>query len=323
MIFPTSLLPATLLCRYQRFLADVELADGRTMTAHCPNTGALLGCAEPGMPVWLSRSKKPGRKYPFTWELVDSGGTLVGINTGLANRLVEEALGNHLLPDFTGYPKLSREVRYGQANSRIDFLLEGDNGRCYLEVKNVTAAVQDGIALFPDAVSQRGTRHLRELMTVVAQRQRAVLCFCVQRHDVREVRPADAIDPVYGATLREALACGVEVMACAAVEHPRRLLSTAGCPSSVPDRDRSGSCYQDRLQQKCRNRAYREILTACLDNRFRIYIRYRGSSSRASSPPCGRLRSVNSPPWARAIFRAIPSPRPVPPVWRLRDPSRR
>jgi sugar fermentation stimulation protein A len=217
-IFPSPLLPAILLRRYQRFLADVQLADGRTVTVHCPNTGALLGCAEPGMAVWLSRSSKPGRKYALTWELVNSGGTLVGINTGLANRLVEEALHNHLLPGFTGYPQLRREVRYGQANSRIDFLLEGDDhNRCYLEVKNVTAAVQDGIALFPDAVSQRGTRHLRELITVVAQGQRAVLCFCVQRQDVREVRPADAINPVYGATLREALACGVEVMACAAV----------------------------------------------------------------------------------------------------------
>jgi sugar fermentation stimulation protein A len=217
-VFPTPLLPAILLRRYQRFLADVELADGSTVTVHCPNTGALLGCAEPGMAVWLSRSAKPGRKYALTWELVESGGTLIGINTGLANRLVEEALRNHVLPGFIGYSRLRREVRYGQTNSRVDFLLEGDDySRCYLEVKNVTAAVQDGIALFPDAVSQRGTRHLRELMAVAAQGQGAVLCFCVQRQDVREVRPADVIDPVYGATLREALACGVEVMAYAAV----------------------------------------------------------------------------------------------------------
>lgn len=217
MIFPTPLLPATLIRRYKRFLADVELYDGQRTTVHCPNTGSMLGCAEPGMPVWLSAATSAKRKYSLTWELVEvSNGVLVGINTGRANHLAQEAMADGLLPSLQGYTQVRREVRYGRENSRIDYLLEGPLPPCYMEVKNVTAAVQDDTALFPDAVSQRGTRHLRELMGMVTQGYRAMLCFCVQRADVREVRPADAIDPDYGVALRQALAHGVEVIACGA-----------------------------------------------------------------------------------------------------------
>lgn len=221
--------------RYQRFLADVETAEGLT-TVHCPNTGSMLGCAEPGSRVWLSRAANPGRKYPCTWEIVEvNGSTLVGINTGLSNRLVREAVENGTIGPLQGYPGIRPEARYGEEGSRIDFLLESAHGGCcYLEVKNVTAAVQSGIALFPDAVSERGARHLREMMQMVRAGHRAVLCFCVQRGDVTEVRPADAIDPVYGKTLREALARGVEAMAWRATVSPQEIMLREPLPVFCP-----------------------------------------------------------------------------------------
>ncbi len=235
MIFPTPLQSATLIRRYKRFLADVELPDGQLTTVHCPNTGSMLGCAEPGMPVWLSQAINTKRKYPFTWELVEVGDdVLVGINTGRANYLVKEAIANGLLASLKDYTKVRSEVRYGRENSRIDYLLEGMTPPCYLEVKNVTAAVQQGIALFPDAVSQRGTRHLRELMEVLARGDRAMLCFCVQRADVQEVRPADAIDPIYGTTLREAISRGVEVIAIGAQVAPQTIVLNRLLPVVCP-----------------------------------------------------------------------------------------
>ena len=202
-----------LIRRYQRFLADVDL-DGTAVTAHCPNTGSMLGCAEPGSRVWLSRAENPSRKLPWTWEMVEAGGTLVGINTGRANALVREAIESGAVPPLAGYETLRPEVRYGRESSRADFLLSGGPRMpCYVEVKNVTAAVTQGVALFPDAVSMRGTRHLRELMAAVRAGHRAALVFCVQRGDVEEVRPADDIDPEYGRTLRRALEAGVEALA--------------------------------------------------------------------------------------------------------------
>jgi sugar fermentation stimulation protein A len=236
MMFSEPLTPAMLIRRHKRFLADVELADGRILTAHCPNTGSMMGCADPNARVWLSRSDNPKRKYAYTWELVEvAGGTLVGINTGRTNRLIEEAIVAGDLPELGSYDSLRREVRYGRENSRVDFLLRSDDaGLCYLEVKNVTAAVEKGIALFPDAVSSRGARHLRELMAMVADNRRAVICFCVQRGDVREVRPADAIDPVYGATLRQAVANGVEAIACGAEVSPRGIEVRGVLPVVLP-----------------------------------------------------------------------------------------
>ncbi|MGD9786621.1 MAG: DNA/RNA nuclease SfsA [Sulfuricellaceae bacterium] len=214
MLFPSPLLEGRLLKRYQRFLADVALADGSTVTAHCPNTGSMLGCKEPGSRVWLSRSANSQRKLPFTWEIVEAlPEVLVGVNTGLANRLVEEAIANGAIAELQGYSRIRREVRFGAENSRVDLLLEGDGPSCYVEVKNVTAAVENGVAIFPDAVSGRGAKHLRELAAMAEAGHRAVLCFCVQRRDVAEVRPADAIDPVYGRTLREAMNRGMEAIA--------------------------------------------------------------------------------------------------------------
>lgn len=209
-----SMIEGRLIRRYKRFLADVELADGSIVTAHTPNTGSMAGCSTPGSRVWLRDSRNPDRKYPLSWELVESNpGTLVGINTALPNLLVHEALDRGTLPELAGYRSVRREVPYGRENSRIDLLLQhGSAPDCYVEVKNVTL-VEDGTALFPDAVSARATRHLRELLHVVESGFRAVIFFCVQRCDADRVSPADTIDPDYGATLRRVSAGGVEAIA--------------------------------------------------------------------------------------------------------------
>lgn len=221
MKFPHPLTVGRLLRRRQRFLADVELADGTWLTAHCPNTGSMLGCRDPGSRVWLSESDNPRRKFRHTWELVRvADGALVGIHTGRSNALVREALEAGRLPQLGGFSGISAEVRYGAEGSRVDFVLDGPAGRCFLEVKNVTAAVDRGIAVFPDAVSSRGTRHLRELIRVRGEGQGAALVFCVQRGDVTQVRPADSIDPDYGRALRAALAAGVQVLALGAHVSP-------------------------------------------------------------------------------------------------------
>ncbi len=215
MNLPHSLVGGRLIKRYKRFLADVELTNGTVVTAHCPNTGAMLGCDEPGSQVWMSRSDNPKRKYPLTWELVEvDKSVLVGINTTRSNVLVREAIENGTIAELSGYDEIRSEVRFGREGSRADLVLRREGGPpCFVEVKNVTAAVSNGVALFPDAVTARGTKHLRELAGAVAHGGRAVLCFSVQRGDAHEVRPADDIDPLYGQTLREALAAGVEALA--------------------------------------------------------------------------------------------------------------
>ncbi len=209
--------PALLLRRYKRFLADLRLPDGREITAHCPNTGSMRNCVAPESPCWYSESANLARKYACTLEWVTTpDGYLAGINTGRANDLVAQALDAGAISELAGYGIRRREQRYGQEKSRVDFLLEGhhsDSRACYLEVKNLTLMEAQGEGYFPDAVSERGSKHLRELMGVVAAGQRAVLCFCVQHTGVRQVSPADHIDAVYGQTLREALTAGVEVIA--------------------------------------------------------------------------------------------------------------
>jgi sugar fermentation stimulation protein A len=205
------LFPGTLIRRYQRFLADVQLDDGSLVTAHTPNTGSMMGCAVPGNRVLLSRSDNPTRKYPHSWELVHADGYWVGINTMLPNRLVHEGIQCGVVTELAGYKQIRAEVPYG-TGSRIDLLLSGEQGRCYVEIKNVTL-VQQGCAMFPDAVSLRGQKHLRELMEVVRQGHRAVNFFVVQRGDGESVAPADSIDPAYGALLREAAQAGVELLA--------------------------------------------------------------------------------------------------------------
>ena len=233
MLFP-SLLEGRLVRRYQRFLADVETAGG-LVTAHCPNTGSMLGCKDAGMRVWLSPAANPARKLAWTWELVETApGVIVGVHTGRSNALVREAIEAGAVPELTGYPTLRPEQRYGEG-SRIDLLLQAP-GRpdCYVEVKNVTAAVEGGVGYFPDAVTTRGARHLREMAAMVAAGHRAVLVFCVQRGDVAEVRPADHLDPAYGRALRDALAAGVEVLALGATVTPQAIALTRRLAVTVP-----------------------------------------------------------------------------------------
>ena len=236
MQFSPPLVGATLIRRYKRFLADVRLDEGEEITVHCPNTGSLLGCRDAGARVWLSRSSNARRKYAFTWELVEiSPGVIVGINTGRSNALVREAIDAGVIAELAGYDVVRAEVPYGDEGSRVDFLLGRGDETCYLEVKNVTAAVEAGRALFPDAVSTRGTRHLRELARVAGMPgRRAVLCFCVQRADVEEVRPADAIDPAYGRALRAAIEAGVEVLAYRARPSPKGVALSDAVPVVCP-----------------------------------------------------------------------------------------
>ncbi|PCJ45430.1 MAG: DNA/RNA nuclease SfsA [Moraxellaceae bacterium] len=214
MQYPEPLITGTLVKRYKRFLADVTLNDGTEITIHCANTGSMKNCADPGSAVWFSDSHNEKRKYRHTWEIVAvEGGALAGINTGLANKLAQEAIELGVIPELSGYAGLRREVGYGQEKSRIDILLE-DSARppCYVEVKNVTLG-RGKIAAFPDAVTERGRKHLRELISVVEKGERAVLLFCVQHTGVTSVVPADDIDPQYGKAIRQAAAAGVEIMA--------------------------------------------------------------------------------------------------------------
>jgi sugar fermentation stimulation protein A len=213
MLYPRKLVEGRLIRRYKRFLADIQLPGG-VITAACPNTGSLMGCCEAGSRVWLSESDSPSRKYRHTWEIVEVGEVMVGINTGLPNALVAEAIAAGVIAELAGYPSVRREVAFGEERSRVDLLLEdGQRAPCYVEVKNVTAAASRGVALFPDCVSERGAKHLRELARLKRQGLRPVQVYCVQRGDVNEVRPADGIDFEYGRTLREAMAAGVEVIA--------------------------------------------------------------------------------------------------------------
>ena len=209
------LIPATLVRRYKRFLADVILASGEEITVHTPNTGAMTGCADPGSRVWLRDTQNSARKYQYSWEVTEiAQGIMVGVHTGLVNHLVGEAIINSTITELQGYDAIRQEVKYGLENSRIDLLLQqASRPDCYVEIKNVTARDENGMAFFPDAVSKRGVKHLRELMAMVAQGSRAVIFYCVQRQDVQAVRPADEVDADYGAILRQAIAQGVEAIA--------------------------------------------------------------------------------------------------------------
>ena len=209
------LFPATFEKRYKRFFADVRTPAGELITLHCPNTGSMKNCQVEGSPCWYSLSDNPKRKLPGTLEIVTSSqGNLAGVNTSRPNYLVREVIEADLVPELQGYSQIRTEVRYGEEKSRIDLLLEDRSlGQCYVEVKNVTLDMGDGLATFPDAVTSRGTKHLRELMAMVAAGHRAVLFFCVQLTGVQRMEVAAEIDPGYAATLSEAVAAGVEVIA--------------------------------------------------------------------------------------------------------------
>ncbi len=213
MRFPTPLIEGRLVRRYKRFLADVELEDGAVVTVHCANPGSMLGLAEPGMRVLLSRSDNTARKLPLSWELVEAGGRLVGINTALPNRLVEEALREGRVAPLAGHDGIRREVAYGR-QSRVDFLLTGE-GRpnTYVEVKNVHFSRAPGLAEFPDSVTARGARHLDELCAMVAAGQRAVMVYLVQRCDCATFAICRDLDPAYALAFDRARAAGVEMLA--------------------------------------------------------------------------------------------------------------
>ncbi len=215
MRFSPELEPGRLIIRYKRFLADIETDSGERLTIHCPNTGSMLNCMMPGGRIWFSRSNDPKRKLPGTWEISETPqGRFACINTGRANTLVEEALRTGVITELTGFTALKREVAYGQEKSRVDFRLEYPDGYVYLEVKSVTLGFDESaVAAFPDAVTQRGARHLRELAALARDGVRSVLLYCVNLTGIEAVRPALEIDPAYALALQDAIDAGVEILA--------------------------------------------------------------------------------------------------------------
>jgi len=213
MKFEPALNKAILIKRYKRFLADVILEDGTTTTIHVANTGAMTGCAQPGDVVWYSTSNNPKRKYPFSWELTQTKAEhFICVNTIRANALAEQAINDGIIGELTGYDTLAREVKYGNENSRIDIMLsDGENPDAFIEVKSVTL-LQDGQGYFPDAVTTRGQKHLRELMSIAQSGQRAILLFTVLHTGIKSVHAAAHIDPKYAALLTQAKEAGVEVL---------------------------------------------------------------------------------------------------------------
>ncbi len=218
--------------RYKRFLADVELYNGDVVTAHCANPGSMLGLKDPGLKVWLSKSRNPKRKLAYSWELAETddgnGPSLVGINTGLPNKLVREGLENSIISELRGYDRIRTEVEYGRS-SRIDFLLESElNSPCYVEVKNVHLMRKPGLAEFPDSVTKRGTKHLGELTLMVQRGYRAVMLYLIQRTDATKFQLARDIDPEYANAFDLARKSGVEVLCYRCDITPRFITISSG-----------------------------------------------------------------------------------------------
>ena len=206
------LIPGILEKRYKRFMADVRLKDGSMVTAHCPNSGSMKACSEPGRTVYLSFADNPKRKLKYTWELIRMPNSLVGVNTLVPNRLVFHGIQAGRIPALSGYDRITREVKVG-TGSRIDLMLQNKQGkRCYVEVKNCTL-VEDNTARFPDAVTERGLKHLLELRKRVRKGDRCVMFYLIQRMDATAFSPADQIDPAYGKTLRRVVKDGVDILA--------------------------------------------------------------------------------------------------------------
>ena len=226
MKFDPPLIRGTLLKRYKRFMADIELEDGKVVTAHCANSGSMLSVNEPGAEVWVTHVDDPKRKLKYTWQMIKIGEGLVGINTGHPNRIVAEAIEAGEIEELSGYDSLKREQKYGQ-NSRIDILLEGKSKpMTYVEVKNVTMRrhLEKGSPVeFPDGVTARGTKHLKELADMVSAGHRAVMFYLVQRNDADQFVIAEDIDPEYAATLREVRAKGVETICYACELTPQNI----------------------------------------------------------------------------------------------------
>jgi sugar fermentation stimulation protein A len=212
MLYERPLLEGRLLRRYKRFLSDIELPGVGEVVAHCPNPGSMATCAPEGARVWISESDRKSRKLRYTWELVEADDAMVMVHTGRANGIVAEGIEAGVVAELRGYDRMHREVKYGE-RSRVDFLLERGDARCFVEVKSATLGLGDRISAFPDAITARGKRHLEELIRVVEGGDRAMLLFCCNRDPSREVRPADHIDPAYGEALRRAADAGVEILA--------------------------------------------------------------------------------------------------------------
>jgi len=221
MRFSPPLQKAVLLKRYKRFLADVRLQDHTLLTVHCPNSGSMLGCAEPDMEVCISDSQNPNRKYRYTLEMVRSGSCWVGINTARANDIVEEGIRGGNIPELDNLQELKREVKISPV-SRLDFLLRQGKSEIYVEIKNCSLA-ENGRAMFPDAVTERGTKHLQELMALRQKGHRAIILFCIQRQDADFFAPAAHIDPQFAAALEQAAAKGVDILAYQAAVSPEEI----------------------------------------------------------------------------------------------------
>ncbi len=217
MKFASRLVSGKLLRRYKRFLADIELEDGTVVVAHCTNSGSMKSCIKEGAPVLLSVAEDPKRKTRFTWEMIYINNGWVGVNTLMPNRLVYDAISNNTLDSLLGYDIIKREVKFG--DSRFDIYCENDIEKCFIEVKNVTMKVGNS-ALFPDAVTERGRKHLETLIKVKEQGLRAVMVYVIQRMDVSSFGLASDIDPDYSDSLRRAIRNGVEIMALQARVYP-------------------------------------------------------------------------------------------------------
>ncbi|MBT8153844.1 DNA/RNA nuclease SfsA [Epibacterium ulvae] len=211
MNFPTPLIPATLVKRYKRFLADCQLEDGQVITAHCANPGSMMGLAEPGMRIWLEPNDDPKKKLKYGWRLVEhDGGHFTGVDTSVPNRALRAALESRAVQELADYTDVRPEVKYGE-NSRIDFLLSAAGlPDCYVEVKSVTLSRQPRLAEFPDSVTKRGTKHLIELAEMVKLGHRAVMLYLIQRTDCDRFTLAADIDPTYAAAFAEAKSQGVQ-----------------------------------------------------------------------------------------------------------------
>ncbi|MCP3942951.1 MAG: DNA/RNA nuclease SfsA [Desulfobacteraceae bacterium] len=225
-----ALIQGKLVRRYKRFLADVELENKKIVVAHCPNSGSMKGCATPGAPVWISQSDNPKRKLKYTWELIQTNSSMVGVNTQVPNKLVKSSFENGLVAEFKEYTKVKSEVKTSD-HTRLDLLLENEIGKtCYVEIKNSTL-VEDGVAMFPDAVTTRGQKHLDELLWLKRQGHRAVIFYLIQRMDAKVFTPAAMIDKVYAEKLKYVLENGVEVVTRDAVIDTGSI--RLGCPVPV------------------------------------------------------------------------------------------
>ena len=212
MDFSSKLVKAKFIKRYKRFFSDHILEDGSLVTAHCANTGAMLGVNKEGVTSWLSKSNDPKRKLKWSWELVQIDKTIIGINTHNPNKIVQEAIQNNKIKELIDYSILKREVKYG-TNSKIDILLQDTHKKdCYVEIKNVHLSREEGVAEFPDAVTTRGAKHLRELSLVAKSGQRAVMLYLIQRNDCKFFKIAEDIDEIYAREFYSALKAGVEVI---------------------------------------------------------------------------------------------------------------